>query len=122
MTVDSIQATRRGCSIRPSGRAAVILLGYGALWFSVRDQHPYTGPSGATIAAVYAAVIVVVAVSAKVLRRATAGVRGPSRRQTRAEGVAIVTAYLATAVFQGALQHDGASHAIVRGYSRQRPR
>ncbi len=28
----------------------VVLLGYGAMWLSVRGQHPYTGPSGASIA------------------------------------------------------------------------
>src|SRR5580704_17379482 len=27
-----------------------VLLGYGAMWLSVRGQHPYTGPSGGSIA------------------------------------------------------------------------
>jgi hypothetical protein len=31
-------------------RAAVILLGYGAVWWSVRDQHPYQGPNAAALA------------------------------------------------------------------------
>jgi len=30
----------------------VWLLGYGAMWLSVRGQHPYTGPSGPAVAAV----------------------------------------------------------------------
>ena len=38
--------------------AAVVFAGYLALWLSVRGQHPYTGPSGAAIAAVYSAVAV----------------------------------------------------------------
>jgi hypothetical protein len=33
-------------------RAAVILVGYGAVWWSVRDQHPYQGPSLAALAAI----------------------------------------------------------------------
>jgi len=64
----------------------VILLAYGALWLSVRGQHPYTGPSLGVIALVYAAVIVSIAVSAKVYRRATAGVEGPSVRQQQLGG------------------------------------
>lgn len=84
-------------------RAAVILVGYGALWLSVREQHPYEGPSLAAIAVVYTAVIVVIAMTAKVVQRATAGVSGPSQRQMRAEW------------FQGALKYDGASQAIVYG-------
>ena len=57
---------------------AVILVGYGALWLSTRGQHPYSGPSAGAIVLVYAAVAVSIAVSAKVYRRATAGVSGPA--------------------------------------------
>ena len=95
--------------------AAVVLAGYLALWLSVRGQHPYAGPSGAAIAAVYSAVAVCIAVSAKILRRATAGVGGRSRRQMKAQGLAVVAAYVASATFQGALHHDGAGNWIVYG-------
>ena len=94
---------------------AVVFGAYLALWLSVRGQHPYTGPSGAAIAAVYTAVVLAIVVSAKVLRRATAGVGGRSRRQMKAQGVAIVAAYVAAATFQGALHYDGAGHWIVYG-------
>ena len=94
---------------------AVVFGAYLALWLSVRGQHPYTGPSGAAIAAVYSAVVVAIVVSAKVLRRATAGVGGRSRRQMKAQAVAIVAAYGAAATFQGALHYDGAGHWIVYG-------
>jgi hypothetical protein len=95
--------------------ATVVFAGYLALWLSVRGQHPYTGPSGAAIVAVYSAVVVCIAVSAKILRRATAGVGGRSRRQMKAEGLAVVAAYVASATFQGALHHDGAARWIVYG-------
>jgi hypothetical protein len=96
-------------------RAAVILVGYGAVWWSVRDQHPYQGPSLATLAAIYGAVIFVIVVSAVVLQRATSGVSGQSRRQRWAYGAAFGTAWIAVSVFQGALKFDGASPAIVYG-------
>jgi hypothetical protein len=94
---------------------AVVFGGYLALWLSVRGQHPYTGPSGAAIAAVYSAVAVTIAASAMILRRATAGVGGRSRRQMKAQGVAVVAAYIAAATFQGALRYDGAGDWIVYG-------
>ena len=94
---------------------AVVFAGYLALWLSVRGQHPYTGPSGAAIAGVYTAVAVMIAVSATILKRATAGVGGRSRRQMKAQGVAVVAAYVASATFQGALHYNGAAHWIVYG-------
>jgi len=96
-------------------RAAVILLGYGAVWWSVRDQHPYEGPSLGAIAVIYGAVIFVIVVSAVVFQRATSGVSGQSRRQQGAYGVAFGAAWIAVGVFQGALRFDGASNAIVYG-------
>ena len=94
----------------------VILVAYGALWLSVRAQHPYSGPSLGVVALVYAAVAVSIAVSAKVYRRATLGVEGPSVRQQRREGVAILASLvLGSPVLQGALYHYGASDAIVYG-------
>jgi hypothetical protein len=96
-------------------RAAVILVAYGAVWWSVRGQHPYTGPSLAALATMYGAVIVVIVLSALVHQRATAGVSGRSRRQDWAYGAAFGAAWIAVSVFQGALNYDGASHAIVYG-------
>ncbi len=96
-------------------RAAVILVAYGAVWWSVRGQHPYGGPSLGALAVVYGAVIVVIVISAGVFQHATTGVSGQSRRQRGAYGAAFGTAWIAVSVFQGALYHDGASHAVVYG-------
>lgn len=110
---------RRKFSLHPplvmAAGAAVILVGYGALWLSTRGQQPYTGPSLGVIALVYAVVVVSIAVAAKVYQRATAGISGPAVRQRKVEGVAIVVSYLGSPVLQGALKHYGASHAIVYG-------
>ena len=94
---------------------AVILVGYGALWLSTRGQHPYKGPSLGVVALVYVVVVVSIAVSVKVYRRATAGVSGPSVRQQKFEGVAILVSFLGSPVIQGAMKHCGASDAIVYG-------
>ena len=93
----------------------VILLGYGALWLSTRGQHPYSGPSAGAIVLVYVAVAVAIALSVKIYRRATAGVSGPTVRQQKLEGAAIMLSYIGSPVIQGAMKHYGASHAIVYG-------
>jgi hypothetical protein len=110
---------RRQFDLRPpvvSGvMAFVTLLGYGALWLSTRGQHPYSGPSAGAIVLVYAAVVVSIVVGARVYRRATAGVGGPSVRQQKIEGMVIGVSFIGSPVIQGALKHYGASHAIVYG-------
>jgi DNA-binding MarR family transcriptional regulator len=95
--------------------AALALFAYGALWSSVRGQHPYRGPSTGVILLVYASVLVIVVASVTMIRHATSGVSGPSVRRQRAYSVAYAAAYIAEAVFQGALKHDGFSNAIVYG-------
>lgn len=95
--------------------AGAILVGYGALWLSTRGQHPYMGPSGGAIALVYVAVAITIAVSARVYRRATAGVRGPAVRQQKLEGLAMLVSFLGSPVLQGAMKHYGAGATIVYG-------
>ena len=53
--------------------------------------------------------------SAKLYQRATVGVSGPSVRQRQLEGVAILISFIGSPVIQGAMKHEGASHAIVYG-------
>jgi hypothetical protein len=95
--------------------ALTVLVAYGAVWWSVRGQHPYSGPAGWALVVLYMTVIVWVVVVAVFFRRATSGVSGRSRRQQGADGVAFATIWIAVYVFQGALLHAGASHAIVYG-------
>ena len=110
---------QRQFNLSPPGFTAfgglVILLGYGALWLSTRGQHPYSGPSAGAIVLVYVAVAVSIAMSVKVYRRATAGVSGPTVRQQKLEGAAIMLSYIGSPVIQGAMKYYGASHAIVYG-------
>jgi hypothetical protein len=94
---------------------AIIFAGaYGAVWWSVHAQSPYVGPSGAALAAMYGGIVAWIVVSSTVVRRATRGVSGPSAtsRMYRTWYLAVIVAY---SLFQGALYHAGASHAIVYG-------
>jgi hypothetical protein len=95
--------------------AVVVLAAYGTLWLSVRDQDPYVGPSRAVIGWVYGIVAVSIVVSAAAYRRATRGVRGPSRREDAVAALAVGVPWIAVYVFDGALKADGFDSAIVYG-------
>ena len=95
-------------------RAIVAFCAYGAVWLSVRGQHPYKGPAGWALAILYALVIIVIIASVGYLKRASTGVKGPSRMRP-AESIVLAAAWILVYVFMGALEHAGASHAIVYG-------
>ena len=95
--------------------AAVVLVALGAVWLSVRGQHPYQGPTAAGLLVMYGILIPWIAVAVGFNRRATAGLSGRSVRQQRANAAAVVTALVGVSVFQGVLKHDGVSLAIVYG-------
>ena len=95
--------------------AFVALLAFGAIWLSVRGQHPYVGPSAWALVITYALVAGLIGVSASSVKRATTGITGPSVRQRRTLIAAIVVVYIAVYVFMGALKYLGVSHAIVYG-------
>jgi hypothetical protein len=95
--------------------SVVVLVAYGALWWSVRGQHPYAGPTGTALAELYTTIALWVVLVTVVFRRATRGVGGRSSRERRVEGIAFGTVWVAVYVFQGALHHAGASNAIAYG-------
>lgn len=119
LLVSTRRKARRGFQqITPLGyllAAVVVGAAYGALWLSVRHQDPYVGPSLGVIGSVYGIVVVSVVVSATAYRRATSGVRGPSRREDAIRGLAIGVPWIAVYVFDGALRANGFSPAIVYG-------
>ncbi len=95
--------------------AVLFLVAFGAVWWSVRRQHPYDGPAGWSLGVLYGIIVVWVIVVVFTMRRATAGVGGRSARRQRVQGAAFATVWTAVYVFQGALHHAGASHAIAYG-------
>jgi hypothetical protein len=81
----------------------VWLLGYGAMWLSVRGQHPYSGPSGVSIAAVFVLAGFAVAAVVVIVSRAAAGIDGQSVRYRRIILAAWATGYLILLVVQAAI-------------------
>jgi hypothetical protein len=95
-------------------RAFLALSAYGAIWLSVRGQHPYAHPTAAVIpVGVIVGVLNAIATVA-VAKRATAGLGG---RQRLRLGEIAVMAVLWVAVFaaMGVLAGAGVSDAIVYG-------
>jgi hypothetical protein len=95
--------------------AAVALVAFGAVWLSVRGQHPYKGPTAVALVVLYAVVLIRIGTVVYAHRRAKAGVTGRSVSQQRAEGAALAVALVAVYVLMGALAHAGASDAVVYG-------
>ena len=81
----------------------VWLAGYGAMWLSVRGQHPYRGPSGVSIAAVFVLAGFAVAAVLVLVHRATAGVGGQSARYRRIIVASWAIGYLILLVVQAAI-------------------
>lgn len=92
--------------------AATVLIAYGAVWLSVRHQHPYSGPTGPALAVLYGTLAVWIVFLTTVTRRALSG---RSSRQRRLEGVTFAAVWICIYVFQGALHHADPNHAIAYG-------
>jgi len=95
--------------------AAVVLVALGAVWLSVRGQHPYKGPTAPGLVVMYGILFCWIAVVVTFRRRALAGLSGRSVRQERAYGVAVATGLVGVSVFQAVLKHDGVSLGVVYG-------
>jgi hypothetical protein len=95
-------------------RAVMVLAACGAVWLSVRGQHPYKGPTVSAIVVVYAFVVLHSGVTFAAAKRATAGVSGRSRLR-RAEIIVMTVAWAGVFVVMGALAGAGVSNAVVYG-------
>lgn len=67
--------------------AVVALVGFGVVWLNVRDQHPFTGPSPASLAVLYGLLAVRIATLIYAYARARTGVSGGSVKVQRDEAV-----------------------------------
>ncbi len=90
----------------------VWLVGYGAMWLSVRGQHPYRGPSGISIAAVFVLAGFAAAAVLVVAHRATAGIGGQSARHRRIIMAAWAIGYLVLLVVQAAISGSVSARAL----------
>jgi hypothetical protein len=96
-------------------RATMALVACGAIWLSVRHQHPYSGPPPAVaIPAVFVFVSVNFAATVAVARHSTAGVTGRSRLRP-AETAVLAVAWVGVFLVMGVLAGTRVSRAIVYG-------
>jgi hypothetical protein len=95
--------------------AVTTLAAYGAAWLSVRDQHPYTGPSLAALAELYGFIAVGAIAVGWELHRTRSGVVGRSIQHAQVRSVGFGAALISLYVLMGALRFDGFSYAIVYG-------
>jgi hypothetical protein len=99
------QQARRKLAPSPSWllaiRGVAVLAALGAVWLSVRGQHPYRGPTGADTPILVAFIVLNFVATVAVRERAMAGVHGISRLRP-AEITVLVLAFAATVVFMAA--------------------
>ena len=91
-------------------RAVLVLAALGAIWLSVRGQHPYRGPTAADIPVLVAFIVVNFAATVAVRRRATAGVSGRSRF-SQGEIAVLAVAFVAAVVAMVGLGAAGVNFA-----------
>jgi hypothetical protein len=110
----STQQARRKLAPSPpwllATRAVAVLATLGAIWLSVRGQHPYRGPTAADSPILIAFIVLNFAATVGVRERALAGVRGRTRLRP-AEITVLVAAFAATIVGMWALAAHGVSFA-----------
>jgi len=92
-------------------RAVMVLAALGAIWLSVRGQHPYRGPTAADIPVLIAFIVVNFTATVAVRRHAIAGVSGRSRF-SQGEIVVLVLAFVATVVAMAGLGAAGVNFAF----------
>ncbi|MGH3124838.1 MAG: hypothetical protein ACRDND_27970 [Streptosporangiaceae bacterium] len=112
---ETTQQARRNLAPSPpwllATRAVMVLATCGAVWLSVRGQHPYKGPTAAVIPVLVAFIVLNFVATVGVRRRQTTGVRGPSR--LRPAEIAILTlAWVAVVVIMVALAAAGVSFSL----------
>jgi len=89
-----------------ASRAVLVLAALGAIWLSVRGQHPYRGPTSRDIPILVGFIVLNFAVTVGVRRRATAGITGISRF-SQGEIIALTLSFVVTVVAMAGLGGAG---------------
>jgi hypothetical protein len=93
-----------------AARAVAVLAALGAIWLSVRGQHPYRGPTAADVPVLIAFIVINFTATVTVRRRATAGIRG--RTELHPVDIAVlVLAWVAVIVIVAGLAAAGTNLA-----------
>lgn len=95
-------------------RAVLALIAYGAIWLSVRGQHPYRHPTAALIPVGVGVGVLVVVTTVVVGKHASSGISGRSRFRPAEIGVAALV-WIGVFVAMAAMAGAGVSDRIVYG-------
>jgi hypothetical protein len=90
----------------------VLLIGYGAMWLSVRGQQPYTSPAWETLLLAFLLVLAAAVITAQVVDWAARGVGGRSEVQRGILALALLSGFAALEIEKSAMVHAGASKAV----------
>ena len=90
----------------------VLLIGYGAMWLSVRGQQPYNGPAWETLLLAFLLVLAAAAITAQVVDRAASGVGGRSELQRTIFVLSLIGGFAALEIEKSAMTHAGASRPV----------
>ena len=90
----------------------VLLIGYGAMWLSVRGQRPYTGPAWETLLLAFLLVLAAATITAQVVDWAASGVGGRSEVRRGIFVLALIGGFAALEIEKSAMVHAGASTQV----------
>ncbi len=90
--------------------AVVALASFGIVWLNVRNQHPFTGPSPASLVVFYALIALRIATVIYAYARARTGVRGRSVNVQRDEAVVMIGILLVCYVALIGIANNSGSH------------
>ncbi|HEY6278373.1 MAG TPA: hypothetical protein VIX86_18810 [Streptosporangiaceae bacterium] len=91
----------------------VVLVGYGAMWLSVRGQHPFHGPTAPAIATLVGLFLLAAVMTVWFVDRATSGIGGPSTLQRGIFVLALAAGAFALVVEKNTLSYAGAGRPVV---------
>jgi uncharacterized membrane protein YhaH (DUF805 family) len=91
--------------------AVVALAGFGIVWLNVRNQHPFTGPSPASLVVFYGLIALRLATVIYAYARARTGISGPSVKVQRNEAAAMGGALMVWYVVLVAIASSGSHGA-----------
>ena len=97
-----------------------LLLGYGTIWLTVRDQRPFHGlpPAAFAVAALLSTASIMTGVAQA---RADSGVGGLSAVRQRIHFLSVLAGLAAMFALEGALAHAGASRSVIGVFEASAP-
>lgn len=100
---------------------AAWIISDGVIWLSVRGQRPYDGPTPAALATLTLVIAAAAVVTVIYVGRVGTGVGGLSVQQRRILLLAYLGGYIALFTIEAAIDHAGASRAVLAVYGAAAP-